>query len=215
MECMGYETLDPCETKNMTGDCCLDCINSKKQEPIHEDCYCCCADELKCEMQLCYHTDELQDFYSCNVRYQVVYDCRKGEQFAKDKFTGQKLCIKDICNDSVIAGRFYSETEIPTTDVTIIIDGLMHNPWVTINGNTNIIHGDYEGSLIIKPNGDVYYRTKDGCCETLLDPFVWIVPSGNTYGWAVNPRDNSITVNLNICCSVRSCVYIQHQPITV
>ena len=112
----------------------------------------------------------------------------------------------------MISGRFYSETDIPTEDVTIIIDGKMHNPWITINGNTNIIEGDYEGALIIKSNGDVYYD--NGCCEELLSPDVWVIPEQDNYGWTVNPGMNSITVMLNECCG-RSCVYIQADAITI
>ena len=212
MECKGYETLNPCGD-NFTGDCCLDCINNKSKEPVKDDCYCCCVDEIQCEMALCYHLDELESFYSCDVRYQVVYDCEKASQFTKEKFLGQKLCTKDIC-DGIIAGRFYSETDIPTEDVTIIIDGYMKNPWITINGNTNIITGEYEGSLKITSTGDVYYITEDGCCETLLSPNVWVVPKENEYGWTIKPRENSIIVNLNNCCAGRDCVYVQHQPIT-
>lgn len=218
MECKDYKTLDPCEELNKsTGDCCLDCINSKVGViPERNDCYCCCADEIKCEMALCYHMDKLDSFYSCDTRYQVVYDCKKAADFTKEKFLGQKICTQD-CDDSVIAGRFYSETEIPTEDVTIIIDGKMNSPWVTINGNTNVIQGEYEGSLIIKPNGDVYHRSPDGCCDTLLDPSVWVIPNQNEhrYGWTVYPGSNSIIVNLNNCCEGRDCVYIQHQAITM
>lgn len=211
MECKGYQTVDPCEV-NRTGDCCLDCINKKAEKKRKEDCYCCCVDEIKCEMALCYHMDELDSYYSCDVQYQVVYDCEKAEEFSKQNHLGQKICTDD-CNDSVIAGRFYSETEIPTEDVTIIIEGRMKNPWITINGNTNVIKGNYEGTLTIKSNGDVYFSTE--CCDTLLDPSVWIVPNGHTYGWTVNPGSNSIIVNLNDCCEGRDCVYVQHQAITM
>ena len=216
MDCMGYETLHPCVTVTKSGgDCCQDCIDRKIEQKIKEndDCSCCCEDVLCKDMALCFNEDKLASAFGCYATFRVVYDCAMGEEFAENKFTGQKFCVKDICNDSVIVGRFYSETDIPTTDVTVIIDGIMHNPWVTINGNTNVISGDYEGSLIIKPNGDVYHKTD--CCETLLDPSVWIVPAGNDYGWTVYPRHNTIKVNLNICCNTMTCVYIQHQPITV
>ena len=197
MECMGYRTLQPCQP--LTLDCCTACLHSKMK--THSDCSCCC-DDLTIDMALCYHED-LDSFYSCDTPYQLVYDCSSAEKFSKEKYLGQKICAD--CDKSIITGRFYSETDIPTTDVSIIIDGTMHNPWVTINGNTNIIEGDYEGALIIRPNGDVYHRVQ--CCDELIAPNKWIIPEGNKYGWTVNPGMNNIIVRLNECCG--ACVYIQ------
>ena len=31
---------------------------------------------------------------------------------------------------------------------------------IKINGNTNVIEGNYEGDLILKPNGEIYYRKR-------------------------------------------------------
>lgn len=210
MECKGYKTLKPCKDKTF-GDCCLDCLDNKAltEAKFDERCFCCCVDEICPDMALCYHLDDLQGFYSCDVPYQLVYDCFKAEQFSDAKYLGQRICTKDSCSN-IIAGRFYSETDIPTEDVTIVIDGQMKNPAITINGNTNIIKGEYE-ALMIKSNGDVYSLTE--CCETLLDPSVWEVPSGENYGWTVYPQENSIMVNLNVCCGV-SCVYVQDSAIT-
>lgn len=209
MECKGYKTLTDCYELGDDGDCCWQCETDKAAE--REDCFCCCVDEITRDMVLCNHLKELQAFYTCETPFQIVYDCSKAEQFSKNEYPGQKLCVNDICDDSVIAGRFYSETDIPTDEMTIVIDGHMKNPWITINGNTNIIEGEYDGALIIKASGDVYY--KQGNCETLLDPSVWAVPSGNDYGWTINPQWNSIIVRLNECCG-RTCVYIQHDAIT-
>lgn len=203
MECKGYKVINPCDAD---GNCCIRC-----GEPKQEDrCFCCCVDEITKDMALCYHLKELQNFYGCDTPFQIVYDCLHAEKFFGT--LGTRMCVDDICDDSVIAGRFYSETDIPTTAVTIIIDGKMHNPWVTINGNTNIIEGDYEGELIITPSGDVYYR--HGGCDELLDPSVWVIPANMDYGWTVYPLNNSISVNLNRCCTGATCIYIQDDPIT-
>lgn len=210
MECKGYKKVNPC-VGTMDGDCCEVCEESKIQQDIEERCYCCCVDEVTPEMALCYHSD-LQDFYGCDTPYQIVYDCVSAEKF--NDYLGQKLCVKDKCDDSVIAGRFYSETDLSTDDVMVTLKGQAHNPWITINGNTNIIEGDFDGILTIHPSGDVYY-SKDECCEgDLLDPDVWKIPEGNTYGWEIQPQYNSIIVNLNQCCAGLTCVYIQHEAIT-
>lgn len=215
MECMGYRTLQPCKT-TPDGDCCQECLANKGDPQLAEDCSCCCDDTLTEDMALCYHLDDLGDFLSCHVNYRLVYDCYHAEKFNKDKFLGQKLCADVGCGSSVIAGQIYSETEIPTEDVTVIINGKMKNPWIKINDNINIIEGEYDGTLLIYPNGDVYYQTSEGCnCRKLLDPSVWTVPAGNEYGWTINPGINKVVIYLNDCCQGRSCVWIQHDPIAL
>ena len=116
----------------------------------------------------------------------------------------------------MITGRIHSETEIPTEDVTGILSGKMTNPWIEINGNTNIITGEYDGDLIVKPNGDVYYTENRECCEpTLLEPDVWVIPEGQRWGWEVIPGDNSIVIHLNNCCHGASCVWLQYESIAI
>lgn len=211
MECKGYKTINPCLTSANTG--CCDACNDKLVQD-REDCSCCCADDIKESMSLCHHLDDLQDFYTCEVPYQIVYDCTHAQKFNREKYLGQKICVDDTCEDSVIAGRFYSETDIPTEDVTVIITGQMKNPWITINGNTNIITGEYS-TLIVKSNGDIYSK-KSSCCDAeLVDPSAWVVPKGNVYGWTVNPKSNSIMVRLNECCGGGACVFVQHDAITL
>ena len=200
MDCKGYRKINEC-------DCC-GC------EADEVDCSCCC-DSITEDMALCHHEDELQAYYSCFTPYRVVYDCDLAQKFSANKYLGQRLCVKDVCGDSVIAGRIYSETEIPTEDVTVIISGKMKNPWIDINGNTNIIEGEYDGDLIIKPNGDVYYKQGECCQGDLLDPTVWSVPAGNEYKWTINPGYNSVVVHLNECCVGATCVYVQAEAIAL
>ena len=213
MECKGFEPYDPC-VKSVSGDCCETCLEKKFWDDYRDRCFCCCVDEITEDMMLCYHTKELQKFYGCETPFQLVYDCLHAEKFNPNDYFGQKICTKDGCKDSVIASRFYSDTTIPTNEVTITIQGKMHNPWVTINGNTNIIKGDYDGTLIIEPSGDVYYKASECCEPTLLDPSVWVIPANMDYGWWVYPQWNSISINLNECCVGISCVYIDVDSIT-
>lgn len=211
MECKGYKTLQPC-SGGINGECCDFCTDKKIEMA---DCSCCCVDEITEDMMLCYHLDDLQSFYGCDTQYQIAYDCNKAQEFSHDEHLGQRLCLEDLCSSSTIAGRIYSETEIPTEDVTVIIRGKMKNPWVTINDNTNIIEGEYDGTIYIKPNGEVYYQ-KSECCEPeLLDMTVWTVPAGENYGWEIVPGYNSVVVNLNECCSGSACVWIQHNAIAL
>lgn len=207
-DCKGYKTVNPCAYD----DCCTSCLDKELEKRLDNSCECCCVDELDKSMALCYHTDELQDYYSCSAPYQIVYDCTKGEEFFGDEFLGAKLCERDSCS-GIIAGRFYSETDIPTTEVGLIIKGHMLNPIIEINGNRNVIKGEYDGTLTIKASGDVYYAGERDCCDTLLDPSVWSIPSNNTYGFTVNPQWNSVIINTNDCCGM-TCAYIQHNALT-
>jgi len=167
-------------------------------------------------MALCKNLDALQSWYGCDVRYKVVYDCTRAERWKHDKYLGQRLCVADICDSAVIAGQIYSDTEIPQGDVTIILHGKMTNPWIKINDNTNIIEGEYDGTLIIKPNGDVYYTEDDDCCDgELLDPSVWSIPEGNNWGWEIQPGNNSVVIYLNNCCVGSSCAWFQYDSIAL
>lgn len=214
MECKGFQNYDPCEGMCANGDCCDSCQEKKFQEDLNDRCFCCCVDEITEDMALCYHQKELQKFYSCDTPYQLVYDCEHAEKFSRNDYLGQKLCTKDICDDPIITGRFYSDTDIPTQDVTVTIKGKMKNPWITINGNTNIIKGEYDGALRIEPSGDIYYEQSECCQPTLLDPSVWEIPCKMDYGWWVYPQMNSIKINLNECCQGVACVYVEADSIT-
>ena len=208
MRCKGFKEVKPCENIPVDGDCCTSCLNknAKKQK---EDCTCCCSNITK-DMALCYH-DDLQVFYdNCVGSYQIVYNCRKGNEFFADKFLGDKICTSDPCNN-IIAGRFYSDTEIPTRGIELVIDGATHDPQITINGNKNIIKGDYD-RLYITNEGDVYSEDKHECCKTLLDPDVWVVP--DEYGWEVHQGENRIVIDRGSCCG-RTCVYIQIDSLTI
>lgn len=179
-------------------------------------CFCCCVDEITADMALCYHKRELQQFYSCDTPFQLVYSCDHAEKFTTNPFIGQQICAEEPVEDGIIAGRFYADTDLETHDVRLSMTGTFKNPEIEINGNVNIIKGEYDGSLIIKPSGDVYYM-KGCCCEPeLLDPKVWVIPKGNVYGWTIYPQVNSIYINANNCCSDKMmCVYVDIDNITI
>ncbi len=214
MDCKGYRDVGNC-------NCCDMCTDGLVND---EDCGCCCNDSLTEDMMLCHNLDEVRGantvgisvWDGCNSPYRIVYDCEAGSRFMAERFHGQRLCVEDLCDGTIIAGRVYSDTEIPTDDVTVTLRGKFSNPWITINENTNIIEGEYDGVLIIKSNGDVYYTTDEECCEpTLLDPTVWEVPSGMAYGWEINPGYNSVVVHLNTCCSGPACVWVDADAIAM
>ena len=213
MECKGYETYDPCLDVD-GGDCCDACQENKWVEDMRDRCFCCCVDEITADMTLCYHTKELQNFYSCNTPFQLVYDCIHADKFNKNDYIGQKFCFKDVCDAHIIAGRFYSETDLSTKNVRIVIQGKMKNPSININGNTNIIKGEYDGALIIEPNGDVYYQSDPICERRLLSPTLWEIPKNMDYGWTIYPQLNSLIIDTNVCCGM-TCAFVDIDNITI
>ena len=210
MDCKGYKRYDPCENDPLEGDCCELCQNANSSVE-REDCSCCC-DNLTKEMALCYH-DDLQIFYEeCTPSYQFVYDCRKAHEFFGDML-GQKLCTKDVCSN-VIAGRIYSDTEIPTRGYEIVIDGDTKDPQITINGNRNVIKGEFE-ILYINSNGDVFEEDAHHRARVPLDPSAWVVPDNkSTYGWEFEQGTNNIIIDRGSCCG-RACVYIEVDSLTI
>ena len=217
MECKQFEDYNPCATSKGGGDCCEACEDNKIAHKQRDLCGCCCEDDVTADMALCYHTNELQKFYSCDTPYQLKYDCEAAERFSTEPVLGQRLCVDDICKDSVISGQFYSETDIPTKEMTITLVGDAVNPRININGTTNVINGEYHGKLIIEASGDLYYSENDCCEPELLDPSVWEIPFEQDYGWTIYPQLNSIIVEMNTCCGTGGvrCVYIDHTAITM
>lgn len=199
MDCYDYHDIDPCE--------CCHCDD----EPNN---ICNCCDCLEKDMALCYHKD-LQDFYArCGSGYRVIYDCEAGQRFFGDFYgegIGQRIC--STCGDGIIAGQLYSDTDIPTKDIRIILHGTFKNPRITINGNTNQIMASSDDVLIINPDGSVYKATEECRCEELLSVSSWVIPTGNTYGWTVNPGNNRVVIEVGECCGT-ACAYIEVDSLT-
>lgn len=210
MDCLKYKPDNPCDYfEPCDVDCCDWTRDMKmvKQAEAYEDCCCCCSGITE-DMALCKH-DDLQVFYKeCTPSYQIAYSCQKADEFFCP--LGAKICTKDSCSN-VIAGHFYSSTEIPTDSMDIVIDGTVHDVQITINGNRNVIKGDYEG-LEIHSNGDVY--SDDGCCKQLLEPEVWLSPYPNSFGWELHQGENNVVIDRGTCCG-RACVYINADNLTI
>lgn len=203
MECMNYHNIQPC--KRLDTDCC-DCGEKKQHK---EDCSCCC-DIPEMEQALCYFSD-MQAFYAkCGAPYKIVYDCIAADKYFNtwDDHMGQKFC--GTCG-RVAVGQFYSDTDIPTRGITVFMRGQMINPEITINDNTNIIKGEYEGVLEIHPDGSVYHYP-DGCaaCEP-LPVSVWEIPKGMDYGWTIYQGNNRVLISAG-CCAY--CAYIRVDSLT-
>lgn len=211
IDCYDFEELNPCVDAELVEGCC-ECLIPVPEPLDVEDCCNCDCNTLTKDMALCYHKDELQDFYKKCVDhgFRVVYDCEAAERFFGR--IGQSICVGN-CQNGLIAGKIYSETDIPTDKLTITLVGKMHDPYIEINGNGNYISGDYDGTLVITPSGDVYFE--NGCCaDDPLDVSVWKIPEGMNFGWKIVPRNNRVVINLGACCG-KACAYFDIDNITI
>lgn len=211
MDCYGFKEYQPCRDADAYNECC-DCLTEIPKPDNDPFCCDCDCDKLEKDMALCYHIGDMQDAYKyCrNWGFRIIYDCEAAERFFGR--IGQKLCTSN-CSNGILAGKIYSETDIPTENVRVTLVGKMYNPYIEINGNGNYIKGDYDGTLVINSSGDVYFE--NGCCaDDPLNPDVWIVPEGMTYGWVVKPRNNRVVVNLGACCG-KACAYFDIDNITI
>lgn len=197
MECLNYRVLNPC------CDCAI-CVPT----PIK----CCCCDELQKEDALCYNVDRLKEVYStkCEPSFIIKYDCIKAEKLFTDEinpYLGQRIC-RDM-DDDIIAGQIYVEGDIPTTEYKIMLNGGGRNIWITINGNSNYIKGDFDSPITVMSNGTVYDE-----CGNELSADVYQVPDGNTFGFTFNPGVNSVIIEPNTCCGIQ-CAYFIIDNLTV
>lgn len=204
MDCYDFQEIQPCRT----GDCC-----NCGPEP-QEACNCCEAcDEVSKEQALCYHLDEIKGYVCGRPSFKAVINCTAAEKyfgdFLSDERMGQKFC--STCGD-IIAGKFYSETVLPTDGVKITLHGKFHNPYIEINGNGNYIKGDFDGVLEVYGDGQAYFGTEAcGMCEQ-LPVSTWIIPEGMDYGWTIEPRKNKVIIDGGACCTY--CAWIEEDPIT-
>jgi len=210
MDRYDWKDDDPCDEFAADGDCC-DCSGSR--EPLGA---CdCCGHDIEKEDALCYF-DDYQAFYECEKSYEIFYDCVAFDKFFNDPLSndwhGRKFC--SVC-DGHIAGRVYVNTDRPTESYIIRLHGEeMHDPYIEINGNYNIIKGDYSGWLEIHSDGTVYtYKDHDcpGCDPLPIS--VWHIPAGEEYGWTFYQGYNRFEIDAGTCCQL--CVYFQVDGLSI
>lgn len=221
MECYDFHDVQPCIPEGHCCHCAEPVLGKTKCYPTEVTGCCGCGREYACdcdcdsvekEHALCYFGD-YEALYNCTPEYRVIYNCAASDKFfgdfVSDERRGQKIC--GSCD--IASGIVYSDTDIPTENVTLYLRGQLHNPYIEINGNGNVIKGDYDGVLEIRPDGSVY-AYKDGCdCDEPLPTYVWSIPPGMEYGWTINPGNNRITVDGGTCCTY--CAWVEVDAITV
>lgn len=174
--------------------------------PCEKDNIECCCDDPTIDMSLCNSKKELEELYNIGG-YQIIERKDLAERyFGKDR--GVAICSNNC--DGIITGAYYSDTDIPTTDVKITIKGELDNPEVEVNGNVNMYLGQYK-NLVIYPNGEAkYYGDTEDCA---ISPENIIVGDNNTLGFTIMPRENHIKIRTGKCC--KTCAYIDVNGITI
>lgn len=200
MECYDFHDINECA-------CCCDTFKGNT--------VCCCEDITK-DMALCYHLNEMQKFYDCELNWRIVYDCDRASSlfgdYRLDPHFGQKIC--DCCSSGIIAGVVYSDTDIPTDGVKITIHGHLKNPLIEINGNANLIVGEYDGYLTLFPDGTAYASADPNCYGEELDVSAWQIPQGHDFKWEIHQGDNSVVISTGACSGV-ACAYIEVDSLTI
>lgn len=206
LDCLDFHPADQCY------DCCVECT-----KPGHDPCPTCVCEceHLSEEYSLCVMRDEVtKELHGrCGRNYKIIYNCEAGSRiWGSEKMLGQKICKQEVC-DGIIAGQFYSDTLLDSSNVTITIVGKLKNPLITINGNALRVLGEYDGTLTIALGGEIYFHTE--CCEAeLVDIENIVIPDGSTFGFLVHHGNNSIVIETHDCCSM-ACAYIKVDSITI
>lgn len=195
LRCYDYQTLNPCCD-------CGTCVSKPKVQ-------CCCCDSLQKEDALCNRKLDVYD-EKCVPEFIIKYDCERAKALFTDEvnpYLGQRIC-RDF-GDDVIAGQVYYEGDIPSTDYKIYLNGGGENIWITINGVSNYLKGEFDGPVIVSSDGTVYNE----CGET-YPADTYQIPEGNKFGFTFYPGLNSVIIEPNDCCDMQ-CAYFQIDTLTI
>lgn len=200
------------EYRTAEGDCC--CGECDIPRSSCGTCLTYCTDDMM-ETLCASNADTFNGLYkSCAPEYRLEYDCDRAHRtWTAEELRGYKICKDAVC-DGTISGRFYSDTLLDTTGVTLVLFGKFINPYIELNGNAFTISGEYDGELTLKSSGEMFYATGECCDPVQLDPNLWSILYGSTFGLKVTHGWNTIYVETNDCCSA-ACVYYQVDAITI
>lgn len=208
LECEDYLTVDTCEQSG----CCENCIVDRLETPLCSQCNCSNNCFTK-EDTLCAVKESLISgmWKICGDDYKIFYDCDSALRiWGEEALLGARICKEDIAK-AIIAGRFYSETVLDTSDVTITVTGQFHNPIFRINDRHIQLMGDYDGTLTITGDYRAFY-SPNGCPPSQLDPD--LITFNGEYQFNVHHGWNQLLVDTGVCCD-GSCAFVKVDSITI
>lgn len=205
-----------CHTHTVVVSRTCECQGSIGNKPTMWEDTCDCDCGKKDSWKSICEVDLMSIFYSASgcstTGYKIVEDCsywkkQNGEDSYGTKIRGQ------ACSNW-LSGKVYANTDVDTTDYEIVITGVFHNAYVSVNGNGNVIEGDYEGSLKLRGDGTVWLLA-DECGWQELPVSVIQIPSGMELGFTFSPGWNRFTVDTGVCdCNTTPTAYITIDNIT-
>jgi len=207
-----FEELHNLRSPVDCADCCTDCSPTGERCPsCITDCEFLNAENSLCEMQ----ADAIRAFYNqCNDSFRIIHNCEVGFNiWGTEHMLGHRLCKEDPCKH-LIAGEFYSDTLLDSRKVTITLIGTFNNPKITINGNTMMITGEFNGRLTLTANGDMFYEESECCPPTPIPISHLVIPKSNTFGFAIRNGMNRVLVETNNCCDP-VCIFIREERLTI
>lgn len=143
--------------------------------------------------------------------YKIVEDCSVWERESGEPI-GTKFRAEACSN--YLSGKVYSNTDVNTTDYEIIVTGTFHNLYIEVNGNGNVIEGDYSGSLKVRGDGTAWILNGDCGWEELPVSSITI-PEGNELGYTFTPEWNQFKIDAGECdCNETLTAYINIDNIT-
>lgn len=208
-ECCG---CDPVTKTVVVGkECKCTCHGVGKPTMFEDDCGCDCH---KDRISIC-DVDLAAVFYKtsgCDTTgYKIVEDCDAYER-ENDEPIGTKFRAEACSN--YLSGTVYSNTDVSTTDYEIIVKGTFHNPYIEVNGNGNVIEGDYEGFLKVRGDGTAWIVNGD-CGWEELDVSLITIPEGMELGYTFDPGWNQFKIDAGECdCNNTLTAYINIDNIT-
>ena len=207
--CDVFDCVDFRDDETTCDKCCVSCAAETIQDC--EDCLCECG-EIERSDSLCgMNRDEVfHDFLKCGHSMKIVYDCQKAKEIFGDDTLGYKFTKSSYCKKT-IAGRFYSNTIIPTDLVDVVLIGKYQNPTIDINGNKMTLEGDYEGRLHFYSDGSITLQC-DGCSDEEEVDISNLQIDGD-FGWTVHHGENRLIVT-GVCGCGPDMAYVSVDELT-
>lgn len=178
--------------------------------PENQQALCCleCSDFLD---TLCSVDKSL--YTNCEPRYKFEYNCEKAlTLYGNTLLKGQRICKSSGCTGNIV-GRFYSDTIKETKGIKLLLSGQVSNPFITLNGNSLQVMGDYDGYLTVGGNKEVIYQSDACCVPESIEIDKVITPIGSTFGLTVKHGWNELIIETGNCCEM-VCAYITVDAIT-